>query len=160
MLRYLSFSASSRVGGIFGTFVGGHLVDFLGDKKMLNIYLAVTTILMIVFSFIPDLWPYDQIIFAFILFYYLFSTLLVIGLCATSIKLSLKGIAASKFTLFVVLSDVGIAAGFGLVGNQKKSMCWDYVLLLHHYFQYPFKRKINFKKNELAIAKLKMDYCL
>ena len=41
------YSITSVVGGIFGMFAGGALVDFFGDKKMIILYLIITIVLII-----------------------------------------------------------------------------------------------------------------
>ena len=48
---------------------------------------------------------------------------------AASMKLCWQVVAATQFTLFMALSNMGRAIGSGLVGTFKELMSWDYVLL-------------------------------
>ena len=123
------YSITTVVGGLFGMFVGGALVDFFGDKKMIFIYLIVLIGLIAGLALLPNLWQNDKFVFGFILLYYLFSTFLSIAMFAASMKLCWQVVAATQFTLFMALSNMGRAAGSGLVGTFKELMSWDYVLL-------------------------------
>ncbi len=121
------YSITSVVGGFFGMFAGGALVDFFGDKKI--IYLTVIVVLITGLALLPNLWQNDKFIFGFILLYYLFYTFLCIAMFAASMKLCWQVVAATQFTLFMALSNMGRAVGSGLVGTFKELMSWDYVLL-------------------------------
>ncbi len=123
------YSITSVVGGFFGMFAGGALVDFFGDKKMIFIYLTVIVVLITGLALLPNLWQNDKFIFGFILLYYLFYTFLCIAMFAASMKLCWQVVAATQFTLFMALSNMGRAVGSGLVGTFKELMSWDYVLL-------------------------------
>ncbi len=123
------FSITTVVGGFFGMFVGGALIDFFGDKKMIIIYLIITIILIVGLALLSNFWKNDTFIFGFILLYYLFYTFICIGMFAASMKLCWKVVAATQFTLFMAFSNMGRAVGSGLVGTFKEVMSWDYVLL-------------------------------
>ncbi len=124
------YSITTVVGGFFGMFAGGALVDFFGDKKMIFIYLTTIIALIIGLAFSPNLWQNDKFIFVFVLLYYLFYTFLTIAFFAASMKLCWQVVAATQFTLFMALTNMGRAAGSGLVGTLKEFMSWEYVLLI------------------------------
>lgn len=148
------YSITTVVGGFFGMFVGGALVDFFGDKKMILIYLIITTILITALALSPSLWGNDTLVFWFILLYYLFYTFLCIAMFAASMKLSWQTIAATQFTLFMALSNMGRAVGSGLVGTLKEIMSWEYVLIctaLSPLLTIPFIKLLNFKKHKKAL---------
>jgi len=148
------YSITTVVGGFFGMFAGGALVDFFGDKKMIIIYLIATIILITGLALLPDLWGNDKFIFGFILLYYLFYTFLCIAMFAASMKLCWQTVAATQFTLFMAFSNMGRAAGSGLVGTLKEVMSWEYVLLitaLSPLITIFFIKLINFKKQRETI---------
>lgn len=154
------YSITTVVGGFFGMFVGGALVDFFGDKKMIIIYLIVTILLIGGIAIIPNLWSNDKIIFAFILLYYLFYTFLCIGMFAASMKLCWQVVAATQFTLFMALSNMGRAIGSGLVGTLKEIMSWEYVFIcitISPILTIVFIKMINFKKQRKAIDNFKIQ---
>jgi PAT family beta-lactamase induction signal transducer AmpG len=124
------YSSTSLVAGFFGMFAGGALVDFFGTKKMTAIYLILSIILIGGLGLIPSVWSNDKIIFSFILLYYLLYTFLCIALFAACMKLCWKTVAATQFTLYMALSNMGRAFGSGLVGTLKEYASWEYVLLV------------------------------
>ncbi len=151
------YSITSVVGGIFGMFAGGALVDFFGDKKMIIIYLIVSIGLISGLAILPDLWKNDKFIFGFIMLYYLFYTFLCIGMFAASMKLCWQVVAATQFTLFMALSNTGRAIGSGLVGTLKDLMSWEYVLLctaLSPLLTIFFIKLIRFKEHRKKLNKL------
>jgi len=153
------FSTTSIVGGFFGMFVGGALVDFFGDKRMITIYLIISAIIIFTLGLSSNLWQNDKFIFAFILLYYLFYTFLCIGMFAASMKLCWKVVAATQFTLFMAFSNMGRAVGSGLVGTLKDMMAWEYVLLcaaISPLLTILFIKFINFNKHQKAIAAFKI----
>ncbi len=153
------YSITTVVGGFFGMFVGGALVDFFGDKKMIFIYLVATIIFITGFALLPDLWQNEKIVFVFILLYYLFYTFLTIAMFAASMKLCWQVVAATQFTLFMAVTNMGRAAGSGLVGTFKELMSWDYVLLctaISPLLTIIFIKLINFKKQRKIIDEFKI----
>ncbi|MEH6536537.1 MAG: MFS transporter [Psychroserpens sp.] len=153
------YSITSVVGGLFGMFVGGALVDFFGNKKMIIIYLIITIILICGFAFSSHLWENDKFIFGFILLYYLFYTFLCIAMFAASMKLCWQVVAATQFTFFMALSNMGRALGSGLVGTLKEIMSWDYLLLcvaISPLLTIFFIKFINFKKQQKSIENFKI----
>jgi PAT family beta-lactamase induction signal transducer AmpG len=148
------YSITTLVGGFFGMFAGGALVDFFGDKKMIFIYLIVTIVLISGFALLPDFWKNDKFVFGFILLYYLFYTFLCIAMFAASMKLCWQVVAATQFTLFMALSNMGRAVGSGLVGTLKEMMSWEFVLIctaISPLLTIFFIKFINFKKHRKAI---------
>ncbi len=148
------YSITTVVGGFFGMFAGGALVDFFGDKKMIIIYLIATMVLIISLALLPNLWGNDKFIFGFILLYYLFYTFLCIAMFAASMKLCWQTVAATQFTLFMALSNMGRAVGSGLVGTFEALMSWEYVLLctaISPLLTIIFIKLLNFNKHRIAI---------
>lgn len=153
------YSTTTVVGGFFGMFLGGALVDFFGDKRMIFIYLFTIIILIIALAFLPDLWQNDKFIFGFILLYYLFYTFLTIALFAASMKLCWQVVAATQFTLFMALTNMGRAAGSGLVGTLKEIMSWEYVLIItavSPLITLIFIKLIDFKKHRKKIEEFQI----
>ena len=148
------YSITTVVGGLFGMFVGGALVDFFGDKKMIFIYLGATIIFITGLALLPDLWQNEKFVFGFILLYYLFYTFLTIAMFAASMKLCWQVVAATQFTLFMALTNMGRAAGSGLVGTLKELVSWEYVLLItaiSPLLTLIFIKLIDFKKHRKKI---------
>ena len=74
-------------------------------------------------------------------------------------KLSWRVVAATQFTLFMALANMGRALGSGLVGTFKEMMSWDYVLLItaiSPLLTIVFIKLINFKKHRETINQFKI----
>jgi PAT family beta-lactamase induction signal transducer AmpG len=123
------FSITSVIGGILGMVIGGYLVDYFGKIKMLTLYLGILAILITVFAFIPNLWGNNIIIYIFILSYYTLFTFLCIAVFASAMHLCWKTVAATQFTLYMALSNVGRASGSALLGVLKTNFSWEWVFI-------------------------------
>ena len=153
------YSITTVVAGFFGMFVGGALVDFFGKKRMLSIYLVFLVILIVFFAFIPSLWAVAKVVFCFILLYYLVTTFLSIAEFSTGMHLCWKTVAATQFTLYMALANMGRSVGSWLVGILKESMSWDYVFIitaLSPLIGVIIIQFLNFVKHEKAIKKFKV----
>lgn len=123
------FSITTVVGGILGMVIGGYLVDYFGKLKMLTLYLGILTALITGFAFMPNLWGYNIIIYIFILSYYTLYTFLCIAVFASAMHLCWKTVAATQFTIYMALSNMGRASGAALLGVLKTNFSWGWVFL-------------------------------
>jgi len=123
------YSASTIFGGFLGLFIGGALVDFFGKRRMLSIYLIFLILTLTSFAFLPSLWHKDLMVYIFILSYYAGYTFLCIAMFAICMQLCWSTVAATQFTLFMALSNMGRAWGAGLLGPLKENLTWDLLFL-------------------------------
>jgi PAT family beta-lactamase induction signal transducer AmpG len=154
------FSITSLFAGIFGMFMGGPLVDFFGDKKMLKIYFLLTAICIVAFALLYPLWDNNLFVFGFFMVFYLLNVFSIIGIFSASMKLSWKLIAATQFTLFMAISNIGRSIGSGAVGILENFMSWQFVILSSVILPIviiPLVHNISFEKNDNSILKLKID---
>ena len=124
------FSITSIIGGLLGMLIGGYLVDYFGKIRMLNLYLGIITFVLAVFAFSTNLWSNTTMIYGFILNYYTLCTFLNIAIFASAMQLCWKTVAATQFTLYMALSNMGRAFGAGLLGILKLNFSWEYIFLL------------------------------
>ncbi|WCO02729.1 MFS transporter [Psychroserpens ponticola] len=123
------FSIINIVAGIFGMLVGGYLVDYFGNIKMLTIYLGLTTVIITAFAFATGFWTSVVFICGFIFSYYVLYIFLTIAVFAAGMNLCWKTVAATQFTLYMALSNMGRALGSALVGVLKENFSWEYVFI-------------------------------
>ena len=97
-----------------------------------------------------------QVGFPFILLYYLVAIFLNIATFATGMHLCWKTVAATQFTLYMALANMGRSVGAWLVGILKESMSWDYVFIITAILPLItviIIQFLNFEKHEKAIEK-------
>jgi len=156
---YIS-STATLVGGFFGMFVGGVIIDFLGTKKMVAILLFTIIILLCVFGLIPSLWKHVGLIYGFVILYSLMYTLFTIATFAIAMKLSWEKVSGSQFTLYMTLNNLGFAYGAWLLGFLKENLVWETILFIIAIFPligiFIFKM-INIKKNRKSIEQFKIN---
>ncbi|REE24765.1 PAT family beta-lactamase induction signal transducer AmpG [Winogradskyella pacifica] len=153
------FAITSIIAGVLGMFVGGYLVDYFGKLKMLMYYLTFITILIVVFAFSTNLWSNTTVMYGFILIYSTLYTFLCIAVFASGMHLCWKTVAATQFTLYMAISNMGRAAGATLLGVLKTHFSWEYVFLfiavlpLIMGIMMPF---INFNKHRTKVGSFKI----
>ena len=123
------YSTSTIIGGFLGLFVGGALVDFFGKRRMTSLYLIFLIVTLTSFALLPTLWSKNLVIYIFILAYYAGYTFLCIATFAICMQLCWSTVAATQFTLFMALSNMGRAWGAGLLGPLKENMGWEQLFL-------------------------------
>ncbi|MBR9846182.1 MAG: MFS transporter [Algicola sp.] len=124
------FSIINVIAGIFGMVIGGYLVDYFGKIKMLTIYLGLITAVIAIFAFTTGLWANTIFICGFMFIYYVLYIFLSIGIFASGMQLCWKTVAATQFTLYMALSNMGRASGSTLVGILKESYSWEVVFVV------------------------------
>lgn len=61
--------------------------------------------------------------------YYTLYVFLCVGAFATGMELCWKRVAATQFTLYMAISNLGRATGSGLLGRLRAALPWEYVIL-------------------------------
>lgn len=123
-------SISDVVAGILGMFMGGFLVDRYGEKRMLTIYFSAFSLLLLSIGFSQNYWTNDTLIFVFYSIFSFLGTFLTISILAGAMKLCWKIVAATQFTLYMAVANVGGALGAGIVGPLKDHFSWANIFLL------------------------------
>ena len=124
------FSTITIIAGLLGMFIGGYLVDYFGKLKMLTIYLSIITIIIAAFGFSSGLWKTTVFICGFMFLYYVFYIFLSIAVFASGMHLCWKTVAATQFTLYMAVSNMGRSAGSALLGILEANLSWEYIFLI------------------------------
>lgn len=148
------FSIATLFSGLLGMFLGGYLVDYFGKMKMMTIYLVLTTALIVMFAFLTDFWSIELVMYGFIFIYYTLSTFLTIAVFASGMHLCWKTVAATQFTLFMAVSNMGRASGSAMLGILKTNFNWDFVFLitaLSPFFMLVIIKFIHFERHRVKV---------
>jgi PAT family beta-lactamase induction signal transducer AmpG len=76
-------------------------------------------------------------------------------------QLCWKRISATQFTLYMAISNLGLAAGAALMGPLKGFLNWEYVILSYIVFagvMLVLIRFIHFEKHHKRVDELELQY--
>jgi PAT family beta-lactamase induction signal transducer AmpG len=76
-------------------------------------------------------------------------------------QLCWKRVAATQFTLYMAISNLGLAAGAAVMGQLKGFLDWEYVILIYVLFAVVMLvliRFINFEKHQKRVDELELQY--
>lgn len=155
------FATSTMISGVLGMILGGFLVDFFGKVKMITTYLILLIALTASMSFLSNFWHNDFIVIGFLIIFYVLITFSTIAIFASAMQLCWKRVAATQFTLYMAISNLGLAIGAALMGQLKNFMEWEYVILsyiIFAIFMVIIIQFINFEKHHLLLDELDSEY--
>jgi MFS transporter, PAT family, beta-lactamase induction signal transducer AmpG len=122
------FSVVNLSSGILGMFVAGVLIDWYGKIRMLRIYLTMIIAVLISAALLKPLWGHPFVIASFIAVFNILIVFTTIAIFAAAMNLCWKRISATQFTLYMTISNLGLAAGARLLGPLTSHMSWEFVL--------------------------------
>jgi MFS transporter, PAT family, beta-lactamase induction signal transducer AmpG len=122
------FSIVNLVSGILGMFVAGVLIDLYGKIRMMRIYLSLIIAALISAALLKPYWGHPVVITSFIAVFYLLIVFTTIAIFAAAMNLCWKRISATQFTLYMAISNLGLAAGAWLLGPLTSMMSWQSLL--------------------------------
>jgi MFS transporter, PAT family, beta-lactamase induction signal transducer AmpG len=154
-------SISVICSGILGMAVGGMLVDRFGKKTMITIYAFLLILLVASMAFLKPLWTTGLFLPAFVISYNILNTFMLIAIFATGMQLCWKRVAATQFTLYMTMANIGIASGAKLLGPLRERLPWEYVILSFSVMALVLiivVRFINFDHHVKSVEKLEDDF--
>ena len=155
------FSIANLISGFAGMFIGGALVDFYGKKRMIAIYLSFLVLLIIIMFYFSEYWSNPNFVTGFIIAFYILITFTNIAIFATAMSLCWKRVAATQFTLYMAISNLGLVVGAGIIGPLKNIFSWEYVFMTYIIFvmvMLVLLKFINFDKHQNKLEKLEEGF--
>ena len=155
------FATANLISGIGGMIIGGFLIDYFGKVKMISVYLTLLILLVGAMSFLNVYWQNDVFVMGFIIGFYVLITFTTIAIFASAMQLCWKRVAATQFTLYMAISNLGLAAGAAVMGQLKAFLDWEYVILIYVLFAVVMLvliRFINFEKHQERVDELELQY--
>jgi MFS transporter, PAT family, beta-lactamase induction signal transducer AmpG len=130
------FSVVNLASGILGMFVAGALIDLFGKIRMIRIYLVLLITVVLTAVLLKSYWDQPAVITAFITTFYILVTFTTIAIFASAMNLCWKRISATQFTLYMAISNLGLATGAWLLGLLSNILSWEYIMAA--YVLFPF----------------------
>ena len=113
------FATANLISGILGMVIGGFLIDYFGKVKMISVYMSLLILLVAAMAFLKSFWQNECFVTGFIVCFYILLTFTTIAIFASAMQLCWKRVSATQFTLYMAISNLGLAAGAALMGQLK-----------------------------------------
>ena len=105
--------------GIIGIFIASPLLDKLGTIKGLKLFIGGLAFISFLVGIMPMLWENEWTMQTFIFGYYIIRNLLLIALFTACMTICWETVAATQFTLYMSLSNLGISIGAALFSGLQ-----------------------------------------
>lgn len=155
------FATANLISGILGMIIGGFLIDYFGKVKMISIYLTLLILLVGAMSLLKSYWQNDVFITGFVIGFYILITFTTIAIFASAMQLCWKRVAATQFTLYMAISNLGLAAGAAIMGQLKGLFEWEFVIMSYIIFasvMLVLMKFIRFEKHEKRVDELELKF--
>ena len=155
------FASTSLVAGVLGMFVAGAMIDLFGKIRMMVIYAIALIVLLLLMSFLSQYWANEYFMIGFFVAYYCLDTFMTIAIFATAMQLSWKRIAATQFTLYMAIANIGLSVGPYIMGQLKTYFSWQYVFMAYLVFMLvvlTMMRFMNLEKHKKDMEELELKY--
>lgn len=129
-----AFAVANLISGLVGMVVAGALVDFFGKVRMMKVFLVGLTVTVLAMSLAAGRWGTPGVVFAFIIGFYVLQVSYTVAVFATAMQLCWKRVAATQFTLYMAVSNLGLAVGPVLFGQLTRWLSYSTVLLFYLVF--------------------------
>jgi len=155
------FATTTLVAGILGMFVAGAMIDIFGKIRMMVLYALLLIALLLIMSFFTQYWTNKIFVIGFFVAFATLDAFMVIAIFAIAMQLCWKRVAATQFTLYMAISNLGLAAGAWLMGIMKTHFTWQYVFMIYLVFMAVVLislRFIHFEKHQKGVEELERRY--
>jgi len=155
------FATATLISGVGGMFLGGFLVDYFGKKKMIFVYMLTLISIVGALSSFNAFWVNKIYMTGFIVGIYTFFTFTSIAVFASAMRLCWKRVAATQFTIYMAIANLGLSSGAFILGFLKEMLPWNHVLLAYLVFpmgMLVFLPFINFEKHEKRLEELERQF--
>ena len=155
------FASSALVAGVLGMFVAGAMIDIFGKIRMMIIYAIALIALLLGMSFLTQYWTNEYFVIGFFIVYYCLDVFMTIAIFAIAMQLSWKRIAATQFTLYMAIANIGLSVGPYIMGMLKTHFSWQVVFMTYLLFMvvvFIVMRYMNLEKHNRQMALLENRY--
>lgn len=125
-----TLATAHTVSALAAMAVGGWLVDRLGHVRLMNVYLGLLVLLGVGVALSHAHWMRNGFGTALIGVSQLLIVFLMVAYLATSMALCWRRVAATQFTLFMAIGNMGRGAGAALIGPAREWTSWPGTFLV------------------------------
>lgn len=155
------FSMVNLIAGVLGMFLGGAMIDLFGRIRMISLYAIALAILVMGFSFMDQFWENEYFLIGFVVVFAILGMFMTIAFLAIAMQLCWKRVAATQFTLYMAIHNMGLSVGAWLMGELKTY--WDWPLVFRAYLPLiilflVIMQFVNFDRHQKGIQALEQRY--
>jgi MFS transporter, PAT family, beta-lactamase induction signal transducer AmpG len=155
------FASTMLVAGVLGMFVAGAMIDIFGKIRMMTIYAIALIALLLSMSFLTKYWTNENFMIGFFVLYYCLDVFMTIAIFAIAMQLSWKRIAATQFTLYMAIANIGLSVGPYIMGTLKTHFSWQIVFMAYLLFMMVVlivMRFMSFEKHKKQMEEIERKY--
>jgi MFS transporter, PAT family, beta-lactamase induction signal transducer AmpG len=144
-----------------GMFVAGAMIDIFGKIRMMIIYALALIALLLAMSFLTQYWTNEIFMIGFFVIYYCLDVFMTIAIFAIAMQLSWKKIAATQFTLYMAIANIGLSVGPYIMGFLKTHFSWQFVFMAYLLFMLvvlTVMRFMSFEKHKKQMEEIERKY--
>jgi len=154
-------STSKLIGGILGMFIGGALIDIIGKIRMVSWLIGLMVLLIGLFAIMNNYWQDTMAVNAFILVYHILDVFITIVIFAMAMVLCWKQVAATQFTLYMTIANLGQSFGSYVFGHMEQWVNWQFLFLFNvlcFVIMFAFIRFVNVDRHQgMMLQKMGME---
>lgn len=116
------YATASLVAGIVGMVAGGLLAERLGPRRAIalgSILLAAASVTM---GLLPAFWQFRLSVQVYVFAFTLLDTLITIAFFAILMAVCWKRVAATQFSLYMAIANMGLSGGSALLGPLEQRL--------------------------------------
>jgi PAT family beta-lactamase induction signal transducer AmpG len=123
-------AAAGLVSGLLGMVIGGWLVERLGRRRTIAGGVLLLGGGAAAMALLAGLWSQRLPAQAFVSAYYVLDTLVSIAFLATMMAISWKRVAATQFSLYMAIANMGLSAGAALFGPLQSLLSYPHLFFV------------------------------
>lgn len=123
-------ATAKLIGALVGMLLGGWLADRFGRVRMIKIGAVTAIVLTSIMAMLPDLWPETATVASFVLSFSVLATLFSIIFSATMMALCWKRVAATQFSLYMAVANLGVSFGMSILGPLHEAIGYRYIFFV------------------------------
>lgn len=155
------YSSASMISGVLAMFIGGPIIDYFGKKRMMILYIFILILLVSSLLLLQNNWHQTWLITTFFITFYTFNVFTVVTIFAMAMNVTWRRVAATQFTLYMTVGNLGLSLGAWLMGALKSILSWEMVILCYIPLALTgmfFTWLINFKKQKASVHQLEKAF--
>ena len=109
-------STSALISGIVGLVIGGWLVDKIGSRRAIVVFVTPAALLLTAFGFAEPYWAESRLLIAFQITIDLLGLFFMIALIPICMRMCSPAVAATQFTIYMAVGNFGRPLGSAMAG--------------------------------------------